>query len=329
MFSGELAQIDSRYREKIQFAFAQSTQNNFKYQCVSFLNFCAKHNFLVMPLDYSVIARYLTVCSDQVSAYGTIMNKLSALTKFYSFMGVTLDPKHPLIDMLIKSCKRQMSSESKPKVALEPGHIILISQVLDPSSLLHRLFHVALLVQFFTCVRKSNLLPPSLRAFSVHKHLTRGDLHFAADSIIVSLPWTKTMQNADNIMTIPIAKVNNALLDPVSTYKLFSQQFPMPPNFPAFSLHDGHKVLVLTQQTYIDILKDSLNKLGLPYQAFSSHSVRRGGTTTMARAQVPHKLIKHHGGWRSSCYERYIQVSHKDKLLPTQKMIQYINDNYS
>ena len=170
-----------------------------------------------------------------------------------------------------------MSSESKPKAALEPGHVILISQILDKSVLRNRLFHVALLVQFFTCVRKSNLLPPSIKTFSVHKQLTRGDLHFAPDSIIVTLPWTKTLQNRDDVMTITIAKVNNALLDPVSTYKHFCQEFPMPSNFPAFSLHDGHKVLVLTQQNYINILKDCLQKLNLPPEAFSSHSVRRGG----------------------------------------------------
>ena len=107
--------IDNRYKDKIQFAFAESTQNNFKYQCVAFLNFCAKHNQTIIPMDYSVIARYLTVCSDQVSAYGTIMNKLSALTKFYAMCGFQLDPKHPSLTCLQRHArdKCQVSQNQK------------------------------------------------------------------------------------------------------------------------------------------------------------------------------------------------------------------------
>ena len=90
------------------------------------------------------------------------------------------------LDLLLKACKRQLSSTSKPKAPLEPGHIMLITQRLDQSDPINRLFYVALVTQFFTCVRIRNLLPTSTRTFSLFRHLSRGDFNFTNDAIIVT-----------------------------------------------------------------------------------------------------------------------------------------------
>ena len=272
------------------------------------------------------VARYLTVCAAKSMVYGTIQNKLSAIVKFYRLCECSLDISHPCLDLLMRACKRDLSSASKPKSPIEPGHIILISTFCDQSDLTKRMFFVALITQFFACLRKSNLLPPSLRAFSPFHHLTRGDIKFAAGDIILTLPWTKTLQSKNDVMTVSIAAAPGAVLDPVAIISQFLQDFPLPkPTFPAFSLFDGHKIIVLTQQVYIDLLKAHLQALGLPPDSFSSHSVRRGGTTLMAQAGVDPRLIKLHGGWRSNCYLRYIEPSYADRLTPTRQMVSHIN----
>ena len=257
------------------------------------------------------------------------MNKLSAIKKMYNLCGHTLDVNSPLIDLLTKACRRDMSVNSKPKAPIEPGHLILMTHMMDMSDVNYRLFHCAIMVQFFSCIRKSNLLPPSVRGFSVHRHLTRGDVHILPDSIILTLPWSKTLQNADDIVTIAIAQVPQSIMDPVSVYKTFVSDFPMPLNMPAFSLMHGSKLLVLTQTDYINLLKHFISRLGLPSESYSSHSVRRGGTTTMFNSQVSEKHIKSHGGWKSSCYQRYIAMNYKDKMVPTTKMLKYINSKYA
>ena len=257
-----------------------------------------------------------------------VQNKLSSVKKLYNLCGYKVDVSDPIIDLLLRTCKREMSSVSKPKAPIEPGHIILISHMIDPSDIYHKLFYTAHLIQFFGCLRKSNLLPPSVRGFSVIKQLTHGDLHVLPDGIIIMLPWTKTLQNSDDVMTIAIAKVEGSVIDPVSHYQNFITQFPMPSRMPAFSLTAGGKVFVLTQNNYIDYLKHFLERLGLPASAYGSHSVCRGGTTTMFHSGVGHKLIKSHGEWRSSCYECYISVNNSDKLIPTTKMLNHINSVY-
>ena len=303
--------------------------DNFRRLCTSYVELCKAHRLVIIPPVYKNITRYLTLVTTKVSSFGTMSNKLSGLAKFYNLCGYPINVHHPLIELLMKSCKRDMSVCARPKAPLEPGHIILMANVLDSNDPLHKLFYVAMVIQFFACLRKSNLLPPSAKAFSSFHHLTRGDFHQVPGALVLTLPWSKNLQNKDDVKTIPIADVPNSLLNPVQIYLEFIRKFPLPsPKLPAFSLLRAGKLIVLTQQQYIDILKSSLTKLNIAADAYSSHSVRRGGTTVLWRSGASQRQIKAHGGWSSQCYERYIDLNHSDKLQATQKMVSYINFHY-
>ena len=87
-------------------------------------------------------------------------NKLSMLVKSYALCGHPINTSHPMVDLLMKSCKREMSVASRPKVPLKAGHLILIAGMLDQSNMYHKLFSAAHVIQFFACLRKGNLLSP-------------------------------------------------------------------------------------------------------------------------------------------------------------------------
>ena len=283
----------------------------------------------MFPPDVMNIARYLTVSLQNITSHSTVMNKISAIKKFYALSGYQIQTDHPILLLFIRASRRELSVTARPKAPVEPGHIILIGQMLDGANPIHRLFYATLNIQFFTCIRKSNLLPPSVRAYSPFYHLSRGDLHFVPGALIVTLPWTKTLQGKEDIITLAIADAPGAVLDPVGEYRNFIHQFPVPSQtVPAFCIIDSTRVTVLTQQMYIDLLKQFVGRLGLPIDSFSSHSLRRGSATCMAQSGVSDNLIKFEGGWKSHCYQKYITVMHKDRLIPTQKMIHYINTNY-
>mgnify|MGYP001545517392 CR=1 FL=1 len=170
--------------------------------------------------------------------------------------GYTLDVQNPVIDMLLKGCKKELSTSARPKAPLEPVHLVLIQNLIDHGNPKHRMFYAAVVTQFFACLRKSNLLPPSLRTFSAFKHLTRGDFHFVPGAMVLTIPWSKTLQNKSDIMTIPIADVPQAVLNPVQIYKQFIHDFPLPfPKLPAFAYLSKGKLVVLTQSEYVEMLK--------------------------------------------------------------------------
>ena len=119
--------------DRINDAYAPSTMNNFQRQVINFVQFCDTHGLPVVPPHPRNVGLYLCQAADKNMVYGTIANKLSALVKMYKLCGLTLDVSDPALELFMKACKRQLSSKSKPKAPLEPGHIILISQTCDQS----------------------------------------------------------------------------------------------------------------------------------------------------------------------------------------------------
>ena len=292
------------------------------------MNYYAAHKLPLYPPCPMNVARYLTDYSDQVGAYGTVNNILSSIKKFYELSGYSLDTRSPVIDLLLKACKRTMSSESKPKSPIQVSHIILIKNLIDFSNPLHYAFFAALVIQFFSTVRISNLLPVSANCFASNKHLKRSDIVHVQNALILTLPWSKTLQNSDNIFTIPIASNPNSVLDPVAIYLGFMYANRVPQNFPAFSYCQHGIVHILTQSVYIEYLKYFIARLGFDPVSFSSHSVRRGSASFLFECGVKTQLLKNHGTWKSDCYYRYLNYNFKQKLIPTQSMNAKINQMF-
>ena len=59
------------------------------------------------------------------------------------------------------------------------------------------------------------------------------------------------------------------------------------------------------------------NCLGLNPDAFSGHSLRRGGATALFLAGVSEHWIAIHGRWRSNAYKLYIDIPITSRALPT------------
>ena len=328
-FSGPLDHIDDLYRQKLKGCYAESTKTAFRIQCKGFTDFMEAHKLPVFPPNVHHVARYLTIYSTRVTAYGSVANVLSSIKRFYSYCDYKLDVSAPAIDLLMKALRRQMSQSEKPKAPITPGHLVLIASLLDASDPTDIAFYAAMLIQFFSLVRKSNLLPPSFKTYSRFNHLSRRDIKYKDGNLYITLKWTKTLQNKDNVFVIPIASNKNGVLNPVDTYLDFVNRFHVPDNFPAFSLYMSKKLYVLTQNVYVQKLKFFMSKLNLPVSMFSSHSLRRGGASCMFQSQVPVSMIKAHGTWRSDCYQRYLSFNNQQKLEPTKKMFSYINSMFS
>ena len=80
---------------------------------------------LYRPVPHNV-ARFITMYSDKVSSFNTVNNMVSSLKTFYKLSGFELNVQSPVIDLLLRSFRRTMSSQSKPKNPIEIGHLLLI-----------------------------------------------------------------------------------------------------------------------------------------------------------------------------------------------------------
>lgn len=67
----------------------------------------------------------------------------------------------------------------------------------------------------------------------------------------------------------------------------------------------------------MELLRQTLQLIGLCPKKYVFHSLRSGGVTTAAAAKVPERLLKRHGGWKSEAIHAYVQESLDNLLAPS------------
>ena len=75
-----------------------------------------------------------------------------------------------------------------------------------------------------------------------------------------------------------------------------------------------------------DQFRATLSLLGIPPDAFGTHSLRSGGATLAANCGVQDRLWREHGGWRSErCALGYVQTAASAKLAVTAAMLSAVH----
>ena len=85
-------------------------------------------------------------------------------------------------------------------------------------------------------------------------------------------------------------------------------------NFPIMfkSLKDSendHEIQKITYNEFLKELKTACTVIGLNPAFFATHSLRRGSVSDQFMNDVPDKVIKYSGRWRSNAFEAYIDHS--------------------
>ena len=163
-------------------------------------------------------------------------------------------------------------------------------------------FWGSLLVGFFAMLRKSNIMPDTWGGFNPEQHLTRGQVEFRGEIVILHATWTKMIQCRERVLEVPLFLIQDSPFCPVTILRLILAQKGKA-HYPLF----GHgKQVAFTYNTWQKKLWRTLKKAGYRHTAFSSHSMRHGGVNFAHRAGIPESLIQVHGDWASDCYKRYL-----------------------
>ena len=162
---------------------------------------------------------------------------------------------------------------------------------------------MSFLFAFFLFARKSYLVPNSKKKFKSGKFSRREDVYFQDNILLVIMIWSKTNQFGQRVLKIPLLRIPESVLCPVTAYLQMCKLIQAKSDDPLFVL--PHRKVV-THKNFQVVLKDLISKIGLDAQEFSSHSFRRGGSTFAFQSRVVTDLIKLHGDWKSDCYQKYL-----------------------
>ena len=166
-------------------------------------------------------------------------------------------------------------------------------------------------VPFSVFFRKSTLLPKSITEFSPRTDLTRDDVTLTHDTAYITVRHTKTIQFGERILQVPLPRIQDSILCPLSALSLlYKDEFAnIPMSAPMFSypVKDArHKCI--THSSFVHTLRSILSSCGIDASKYSGHSFRRGGASFAFACGIPAEIIKLQGDWRSSAYEKYIST---------------------
>jgi integrase len=151
---------------------------------------------------------------------------------------------------------------------------------------------------FFLMVRKSNILPDSADTFDPVKQLCRKDIQDKEEFLEVSFGWSKTNQAGQRALLLVVPMLDDPLLCPVTAYRRMIRLVPATTEGPAFGLWEGGAFLPYTYSQLQKDLKSDALLAGYTEGGFSSHTFRRGGTSTALDEGASKLIIQKQGDWR-------------------------------
>ena len=206
------------------------------------------------------------------------------------------------VRITMRGLERLMQHAVKQAQPLTPEIMTDILPFLNFKKRKDLVFWGILLIGFFAMLRKSNLVSDSIKSFNGKKQLTMGHISFKPGLAVIKVTWAKNIQCKERMLEIPLFEIPGSPLCPVNILRILkietaNSQTP---------LFGDHKKPLFTYAQFQNKFRSLLNQAGYRGEAFSSHSMRRGGATWAHRQGVPGNLIQIHGGWKSDAYKQYL-----------------------
>ena len=300
-------------------AYAPGTWRNLRSQWKSFLHFCKQFTFAPLPASPQTLSAYASFLSCKTSSFNYVMNRLNAIRLLRLYKGFSSESFNSFtLTLTKKGLKRTMGSAPRQKHPSKPDILVSMRRFLDLTTLPHAALWALFTTAFFSFLRKSNLVAASAFSFNSDQHLAWHDIKFTDSGALLGIKWSKTRQFKEGAHLIPLPRIPNSPLCPVSAIRHYFTLVPAPSVAPFFCLPTDQRpgFTPLTATYFTSSLKRLIVTLGLDAANYSPHSFRRGGATYAYQAGVPEHLIKLRGDWRSDVYQVYLSLP-----LPTRAQV--------
>ena len=173
--------------------------------------------------------------------------------------------------------------------------------------------------------RLANIVPKSAKSFDPRRHLTRGDVAVTSHGLLVTFKCTKTIQFGERLLHIPLLRIHDSPLCPVSAYLRMIRVVPARRSCPVFLIFGPKGLAPLTKRTFVSAFRSYLFTAGISNtQSFRGHSFRRGAASWAFRCGVPGEIIQFYGDWSSDAYKLYLEFSLESNLKIANQLRQAI-----
>ena len=169
-----------------------------------------------------------------------------------------------------------------------------------------------IVLSFRTLLRKSNLVPETYA--DVGHVLTRGDVTFTKDGMLLRVRSSKTIQYRERVLEIPVLAIPGSPFCVVSLLKEHFARYPMLEDSYLLYRSTAGGAKPILYRELLDYLKRLVKGIGLNPADVGLHSLRRSGCAFLHSIRVPLEDIKCVGDWRSLAVLSYLVTPVERKL---------------
>lgn len=243
-----------------------------------------------LPTDSETLMQYLLNRAETLNPR-TLELHLTAIGQWHRYQGIANPALEPLVQKTMNGIRRVHAKPKQKAKALRLEHIGTMARHLrtQPDTKKKHRDLALVLMAFFGAFRRSELVA-----------IRREDLAWEDEGLIVRLPRSKTDQTGQGMLrALPFG---NKAVCPGTALRnwLDTSGINEGPVFRAVNRWDQVQQKPLNAGAVNQLLKQLGTECGFDFvDSLSSHSFRRGLSTSAAREKVDFELIKNQGGWKS------------------------------
>lgn len=304
-------------------AYSEGHRRNLRTYSGKYREFCQLLNLTPFPTSETQMARYIAYLTLTLTSPKSISNYVAGVKKLHAYARLPTPVYTDYLNIVMDGVTRVLNHVANQAPPITPNMLKKIARLVNKKDIRQVVIFTAMLVAFYLFLRSSNYTAKTLNSFDPQKQLTRQDLKFVGDVILVYIKWSKTNQFRQRKLLVPLVKVRSLDICPVTWINYMTSKVVAPQNAPAFCLPNKGKLWPLTYDQLNDQLKKWVSEIGLNGRKHSSHGLRRGGASYAFSINIPALIIKTLGDWASDAYEEYIHFDIDSRL---RAMINFTSD---
>ena len=279
-----------------------------------FLKYCQLNKYMCIPVSEVVLCGFVSHLADEGLKHRTIKTYLSGV-RYHQIRSGYSDPFQgtllPRLDYVMKGIKRHQAKAGvkiRTRLPITPSLLRQLKGVWSQSGGARdtKLIWAACCLCFFGFLRAVEMTVPGDSEYDPQAHLSLGDIALDDNRrpslVRVTIKQSKTDPFRKGI-DIFVGRTGTDLC-PVAALLGYLETRGSTPG-PLFVFADGR---LLTQQRFVDRVREALRKEGVDHSKYCGHSFRIGAATTAAAKGVEDCIIKTLGRWESLAYLQYIKL---------------------
>lgn len=277
-----------------------------------------EHSMVVFPAQVHQVALYLQYVGETTRSKSAVEEAFNALSWIHALAGLDSPMCNPFLRSTLEGLQRTLA---KPVIKKKPVSVNMLEAIVqdarDSESLSDIRLATACLLSYAGFLRFNELVrlrPVDIiieeGMMSIHIVQSKTDQLRKGDEIVVAR--TKSA-------TCPVAMLEYYLKR--TGMSLDDQRFLFRPIQRTSKGETLRSTGCISYSCLRDLFKRKLRDLGFQPEEFGLHGLRAGGATAAANANVPDRLFKRHGRWRSeNAKDGYIEDDVAHRLEVTQKL---------